>query len=543
MNFLFTIAIYNLLFFTGRGFAISVSKLSGIKLKESVFGVFHENFYIIYTLFLIGNLSFLLNFFTPINKFFVLIPIFIFLFFNFNNSLSSNKRNYYLISNFCIPFALTFSTFDIGFHYDAALYHLNFQNWLVNEKIVYGLSNIYEPFGLSSINDYILSNFQINGNFVGLHFLNIAILTSLFSLLFSIIFFDNKSTYKFAGLFVLLFCFFDNFGINGGGNGFPNFQGIGKVDNLFGILFLFIALIYTHIKKENYIDFFDFLIFTLLILFAVQLKIFGALFLLLYVDIFINFYKSEKINYFVFLKFFIFPISLSIFWIIKNYIQTSCLFYPSNITCNENSKWFSNSAKTLTEDTREFHRAYNFDNNLYDWFQFWIEKPENSILVFNFVIFIVSLTFVKKLLFNLSRDFKINNLLIFIFINILVLFFSSPTPRFFIGPLISLVFLSGLNVNSLKIKLKREVFSYSLIFIAFASVIFFPRINSYKKGFENPLIFTQLNIPEVEYVQNNYWGERPQNGELCWININCTESTENILEENLNSFKLFRIIE
>ena len=184
MNFLFTIAIYNLLFFTGRGFAISVSKLLGIKLKESVFGVFHENFYIIYTLFLIGNLSFLLNFFTPINKFIVLIPIFIFLFFNFNNSLPSNKRNYYLISNFCIPFALTFSTFDIGFHYDAALYHLNFQEWLLNEKIVYGLSNIYAPFGLSSINDYILPNFQINGNFVGLHFLNIAILTSLFSLLF-----------------------------------------------------------------------------------------------------------------------------------------------------------------------------------------------------------------------------------------------------------------------------------------------------------------------------------------------------------------------
>ena len=241
MNFLFTIAIYNLLFFTGRGFAISVSKLLGLKLKESVFGVFHENFYIIYTLFLIGNLSFLLNFFTPINKFIVLIPIFIFLFFNFNNSLPSNKRNYYLISNFCIPFALTFSTFDIGFHYDAALYHLNFQEWLLNEKIVYGLSNIYAPFGLSSINDYILPNFQINGNFVGLHFLNIAILTSLFSLLFSIIFFDNKSSYKFAGLFVLFFCFFDNFGINGGGNGFPNFQGIGKVDNLFGILFLLIV--------------------------------------------------------------------------------------------------------------------------------------------------------------------------------------------------------------------------------------------------------------------------------------------------------------
>ena len=78
----------------------------------------------------------------------------------------------------------------------------------------------------------------------------------------------------------MFFCFFDNFGINGGGNGFPNFQGIGKVDNLFGVLFLFVVLMYTNVKKENYIDFFDFLIFTLLILFSVQLKIFGALFII-----------------------------------------------------------------------------------------------------------------------------------------------------------------------------------------------------------------------------------------------------------------------
>ena len=541
MNFLLSIVFYNLLFFIGRGFAISVSKLLGIKLKENIFGVFHENLFVIYTLFLIGNLSFLLNFFIPINQLIVLIPISIFLIFNFNNPLKLNKKNYFILSNICIPFILTFSTFDIGFHYDAALYHLNFQNWLLNEKIVFGLSNVYAPFGLSSISDYILSNFHVNGNFVALHFLNIAIFTSLFSLLFSIIFFDKKSSYKFAGLFVLLFCFFDNFGINGGGNGFPNFQGIGKVDNLFGVLFLFIVLMYINMKKENHIDFFEFQIFSLLTLFSVQLKIFGVLFLFLYIDIFLSFYKGKKISTLVLFKFFTVPIFLSIFWVTKNYIQTACLFFPSNITCNKNSKWFSNNATTLTQDTREFHRAYNFDINPYEWFQFLIEKPENSILIFNFVIFILLLSFIKKIFFNVVSDFKNNNLLIFIFINIFVLLFSSPTPRFFIGPLISLVFLTGLNVDSLKIKIRKEFFSYSLIFISLISVFFVPRINSYQKAFENPLNFTQLNIPIVEYLAHKDWGVKPLDGELCWININCTESPVNILEENLNSYKLFRI--
>ena len=108
MNFLLSIVFYNLLFFIGRGFAISVSKLLGIKLKENIFGVFHENLFVIYTLFLIGNLSFLLNFFIPINQLIVLIPISIFLIFNFNNPLKLNKKNYFILSNICIPFILTF---------------------------------------------------------------------------------------------------------------------------------------------------------------------------------------------------------------------------------------------------------------------------------------------------------------------------------------------------------------------------------------------------------------------------------------------------
>ena len=97
MNFLLSIAFYNLLFFIGRGFAISVSKLLGIKLKENIFGVFHENLFVIYTLFLIGNLSFLLNFFIPINQLIVLMPISIFLIFNFNNPLKFSKKNYFIL--------------------------------------------------------------------------------------------------------------------------------------------------------------------------------------------------------------------------------------------------------------------------------------------------------------------------------------------------------------------------------------------------------------------------------------------------------------
>ena len=72
-----------------------------------------------------------------------------------------------LLSNgYCPGFFASFTSLNIGFHYDAALYHLNFQNWLLNENIIVGLVNIYEPFGLSSINEYILSNFWFEDNFI-----------------------------------------------------------------------------------------------------------------------------------------------------------------------------------------------------------------------------------------------------------------------------------------------------------------------------------------------------------------------------------------
>ena len=63
MIFIESIFIYNFLFFAGRGFAITLSKVFKDEYKENIFGLNHDVLYIFYSLFVIGNLSVILNFF------------------------------------------------------------------------------------------------------------------------------------------------------------------------------------------------------------------------------------------------------------------------------------------------------------------------------------------------------------------------------------------------------------------------------------------------------------------------------------------------
>ena len=56
-----------------------------------------------------------------------------------------------------IPGILLISSSDINFHYDAAYYHLNHQNWLRSSNLIIGTVNIFWPFGMSSIYEYISS--------------------------------------------------------------------------------------------------------------------------------------------------------------------------------------------------------------------------------------------------------------------------------------------------------------------------------------------------------------------------------------------------
>ena len=162
--------------------------------------------------------------------------------FNFKDKTKDLDIKQLLVTNLVVPVVLGVSSYSVGFHYDAGLYHLNIQNWIINEKIVLGVQNIYLPLGYSTLNEYILANFWMGENFIFLHLVNLAFLNAFYSFVYFFIFKSKIKYYKFSGVFLLAYGLLDNFGFNGGNNGFLNIQGIGKVDNNFAIIFFLSSL-------------------------------------------------------------------------------------------------------------------------------------------------------------------------------------------------------------------------------------------------------------------------------------------------------------
>ena len=164
-NFVF----YNLIFFIGRGIFVFFRDFSNKKEIKNFFGINVEFFFPIITFFLLGNISFVANFFIPIKNNITFIFLLIFILFNFREKTKDLDIKQLLVTNLVVPLVLGVSSYSVGFHYDAALYHLNIQNWIINEKIVLGVQNIYLPLGYSTLNEYILANFWMGENFIFLH--------------------------------------------------------------------------------------------------------------------------------------------------------------------------------------------------------------------------------------------------------------------------------------------------------------------------------------------------------------------------------------
>ena len=120
-------------------------------------------FFPIISLFVLGNILFILNFFLPLKSTISFFLLFQYYFFFINildlKRVILNVEN--IINHLIIPALLSISTYGINFHGDAGMYHLNAQLWLREEPIVFGISNITWAYGFQSIFEYISSIFGL----------------------------------------------------------------------------------------------------------------------------------------------------------------------------------------------------------------------------------------------------------------------------------------------------------------------------------------------------------------------------------------------
>mgnify|MGYP005742640129 FL=1 len=273
MTIFLNVLFYNFLYFLGRGVFLLPNFITDRKkqIKERILGFPVSTFYVVFGLIVFGNLGFILNFFIKLDSiipiFFVTLPLVINLFYKLDIKDKTTK----FITNIIIPSILSISSYNIGFHYDSGYYHLNFQNWLQNEKIVLGLSNIFQPFGLGSINDYISSLLWLDNNFILLHFVQLASIAAFYTFLVHLFIYSENQIHKVISVNILIFSILDNFGFGGGRNGFIYIQGVGKPDITFSIIFFIGFLLILRLSSSNKLKSTDFSYLNWIILFCFQI--------------------------------------------------------------------------------------------------------------------------------------------------------------------------------------------------------------------------------------------------------------------------------
>lgn len=551
--FLIFIIFYYYLYFSGRGIIVLIQKkFSDDLFEQNLFGLNISNFYTYIFLFYLGNLTFIINFFIKISlsTFLLLsVPLLLCNFLNLKfkevNILSISTLN--KISTF---FLLSISSYSANLGYDAGLYHLASQLWIKTQKINIGIANFHHRLGFSSIYEYISSNFWFNDNLIFLHFINLVFIAQLFINLVDYFYKSSNSNLKLATLLVLIYCFLDNFGFNGGKNGFIEIEGVTKFDTPFGIVFaismylMFYIFINNSLKKE------EIYLLMLMIIFSIQIRPTG---LLLLIPFFLMIYMFKNKTKFSLVNNLANKLSalVLILWMTKNIILSGCGIFPIEILCIDNLKWYqAGYANSITKDIGNSLRAYSLDQNVFDWYIEWSNKFFwNQSTMLNFIISIsVLIIFIKLIGKNAQIINKGNfNLILINLLYFLFWIFTAPDFRFSIGFILSFIFLLGLTTKLSDLKLSKKFLNFIFIFLYIPSITFLPRLENYTMFLDSPLEFRNIKVedqllPESEYKEKTigYGVEKVNRDEVCSLRLDCSPYYEPPTKiENIFTYNMY----
>lgn len=551
--FLIFLIFYFYLYFSGRGIIVLIQKKCSDNLfEQNLFGLKISNFYTYIFLFYLGNLSFIINFFYKISlSTFLLLSVPLLLCNFLNLKLKDiNILNISILLKIYTFFLLSISSYSANLGYDAGLYHLASQLWIKTEKINIGIANFHHRLGFSSIYEYISSNFWFDDNLIFLHFINLIFIVQLFLNLVDYFYKSNNSNLELVTLLVFIYCFFDNFGFNGGKNGFIEIEGITKFDTPFGIVFAISMFLMFYIFNSNSLKKEEVYLLLLMILFSIQIRPTG---LLLLIPFFSMIYIFRKKTQFSLVNNLANKLSVLvlILWMIKNIILSGCGIFPIEILCIDNLKWYqSGYANSITKDIGDSLRAYSLDQNVFDWYIEWSNKFYwNQSTMLNFIISIGVLIIFIKLIGKNSQIINTSNFNL-ILLNIFYFLFwilTAPDFRFSIGFILSLIFLLGLTTKLLDLKLNKKFLNFIFIILYIPSVAFLPRLENYTMFLDRPLEFRNIKVedqflPESEYKKKTfgYGVEKVNRDEVCSLRLDCSPYYEPPTKiENIFTYNMY----
>ena len=494
-----------------------------------------------------------IHFFFSINLLISFLMFFfgIFIFFlkkrkNFTNIIERKNVYFLLIILLLIPIYVSQK-----YHEDFGYYHLPYAIGLIEEKIIFGFSNIDQSYVYNSIWLNLYSIFFLNDkNF------NFLTLPSFLLYLTFIIFTLNQviskkkiivsDYYLIVTLFyfILKFTRISEFGVD-----LPSI-----IFSVLGIYYFF-KFFETEILEEKEDYFFLIVIFSI---FSILIKLSTIPIILLSFYLYIKFFKNLKYSIFRLRYFLVYFLLLS--FLIQQYIYTGCFLFPSNFTCL-NVSWFNEDYLKLSRNLELVNKSYyheakdiynqeEFLSNL-NWIYFWFKRSFIEIMEHLLTIILPSLFF---LLFLKKNDesrlyFKENiSLYTFLFVSLLFWLNFSPVYRFAIHLFVTLIFMMLLNFFSTKKFSKKIFFIFFSIFLLFSFsknilrisksddiYLGIQKINNeyiYNSKYTNK--YVKIFRPNLEKNRKNSW-----QGRLCWdIPFVCSYNNLEVVKKN--GYLIFR---
>ena len=489
----------------------------------------HKNLDIFFTILVgyivVGTLTLILHFFLKINNvisiFFITSSLIIFYY--FRNKINIKKQ---ILS---ILFILLTSFFLFGYSdhpIDTNMYHHPYVSYLKNEKIIFAIANIQFRFGHISFLQYVQS--ALTNSY--LHEISLASINIIFYICF-IVFISEKifNTKRFNYNFLIDIMFASFILIK-----FSRYREYGNdiIPLLVSVYFL-IQIIDTNKNKiftnNNLLNFaLPFMAF----MFAHKISYTFA------VLIFLPLLKFSKLKFLSEINIkYIFVFFLMLFpWLIKNYITTSCLAYPVEISCisntlfaldgsanPSNASWLSELwAKGFIDHPNWEELNLDVYMSGLNWFPTWFKGHFIKILEIMSPLFFIILIFTFFLFFR-NNEFLIkktsknntNKYLIIwstILIGLSIWFYKAPIYRYGSFYVISFVILTYILILNFFFKEKNSSHLKFFKIIFLISLFFFITKNSlriYKSETDlfpktslasNKQIFNEVNNSELQLI-------------------------------------------
>jgi hypothetical protein len=539
INFFKYSALYLYFFLAGRSLLLIINKLllDNKKIPTQVLNLNSQIISPIIGILFSANILVLIHFFIELKNIWTFIILGFLLLpnlYDYDLKVFSNIKLVNLFYYVVIPGILIISVSDISFNYDAGYYHLLHQNWLRESNLIFGMVNIFWPFGMSSIYEYLSSVLWFDKSFVLLHFLNIIFIHFFYLFISENIFFPKFKHVRIISYLILIYSLIDNFGIEGGRNGFLSIQGVTKQDTSVAVLVVFVSLsIFNNLKIKKTVKL-DMIILSLLILFLFQIKVSSVIVFYLYL-IFLYTLIKEKDFTISSVAFLHLPaIFFGLISVIKSYITTGCLIFPLNLTCKNTFDWYIEGSTISYEGiTKDASLAFNNATNFIDWIQEVGTFEYNRTVFINFVFSLIFIVVLSKIFLEKDSPTKSFNYTVFsyIFFYNLYLIYFGPIPRYYMGLAITIIGLVGYFFDDSEVSLSK-IFNYGLIF---ASVFLIVRISSYTAfiGNEDLRLFDPRESKEINldigFKKINENWVIPAEGDQCWANLECSMSKANIV--------------